>query len=198
MNLACCNHYRNVLSEGDLFLISFVYAVLCIVGQLCLTLCDPLECSPPGSSVHGYSPMRSQEYWSGLPCPPPGDLPNPGIKFRSPSLQEESLPSEPPGKPMKTGMGSLSLPQRIFLTQGLNWCLLHCRQIIYPLSYQGRPSHLSIFINWNSFMIIHSPPFAYFLFYILIIFISVHSYLFCSLGNSPTLSFIYFCSNCSF
>ena len=41
-----------------------------------------------------------QEYWSGLPCPPPGDLPNPGIKHRSPALQVDSLPSEPPGKPI--------------------------------------------------------------------------------------------------
>jgi len=39
-----------------------------------------------------------QEYWSGLPCPPPRDLPNPGIKFRSPALQADSLPSEPPDK----------------------------------------------------------------------------------------------------
>ena len=40
-----------------------------------------------------------QEYWSGLPFPSPGDLPNPGIKPRSPALQADSLPSEPPGKP---------------------------------------------------------------------------------------------------
>ena len=38
------------------------------------------------------------EYWSGLPRPPPGDLPNPGMEPRSPSLQVDSLPSEPPGK----------------------------------------------------------------------------------------------------
>ena len=38
-----------------------------------------------------------QEYWSGLPCPPPGDLPDPGIEPRSPALQADSLPSEPPG-----------------------------------------------------------------------------------------------------
>ena len=38
-----------------------------------------------------------QEYWSGLPFPSPGDLPNPGIKLRSPALQADSLPSEPPG-----------------------------------------------------------------------------------------------------
>ena len=41
-----------------------------------------------------------QEYWSGLPCPPPGDLPNPGIEPRSPALQVDSLPIEPPGKPL--------------------------------------------------------------------------------------------------
>ena len=40
-----------------------------------------------------------QEYWSGLPCLPLGDLPNPGIKPRSPALQADYLPSEPPGKP---------------------------------------------------------------------------------------------------
>ena len=41
-----------------------------------------------------------QEYWSGLPCPPPGDLPNPGIQPRSPTLQADSLSSEPSGKPL--------------------------------------------------------------------------------------------------
>ena len=45
------------------------------------TLCGPMDCSPPGSSVHGFS---RQEYWSGVPCPPPGDLPHPGIKPEAP------------------------------------------------------------------------------------------------------------------
>ena len=40
-----------------------------------------------------------QEYWSGLPFPSPGDLPDPGIEPRSPALQADTLPSEPPGKP---------------------------------------------------------------------------------------------------
>ena len=64
------------------------------VAQSCPTLCDPMDCSPPGSSVHG---ILQQEYWSGLPFPSPGDLPNPGIKPRSPALQADTLPSEPPG-----------------------------------------------------------------------------------------------------
>ena len=40
-----------------------------------------------------------QEYWSGLPFPSPGDLPNPGIEPGSPAFQADALPSEPPGKP---------------------------------------------------------------------------------------------------
>ena len=43
--------------------------------------------------------FSKQEYWSGLPLPSPGDLPNPGTKAGSPTLQADSLPSEPPGKP---------------------------------------------------------------------------------------------------
>ena len=43
--------------------------------QLCLTLCDPMDCSPPGSSVHGIL-QASILKW--LPCPPPGALPNQG------------------------------------------------------------------------------------------------------------------------
>ena len=80
-----------------------------------------------------------QEYWNGLPCPPPGDLPNLGIKPRFPTLKVDSLPSEPPGKLINTGVGSLSLLQGIFLTQGSNPGLLHCGQILYLLSYQGSP-----------------------------------------------------------
>ena len=45
-----------------------------------------------------------QEYWSGLPFPSPGDLPNPGIEPRSPALRADALPSEPPGKPNKLKM----------------------------------------------------------------------------------------------
>ena len=65
------------------------------------------------------------EYWSVWPFPSPGDLPNPGIEPRSPTLQADSLPAEPPGRPESTGMGSLSLLQGIFPTQELNQGLLH-------------------------------------------------------------------------
>ena len=72
-----------------------------------------------------------------MPFPSPGDLPNPGIEPRSPALQVDSLPAEPPGKPKNSGVCSLSLLQGIFPTQELNLCLLLCRQILNQLSYQG-------------------------------------------------------------
>ena len=67
------------------------------------------------------------------------DPPDPGIKPRSPTLQVDSLPSEPPGKLQNTGVGSLSLLQGIFSIQELNQDLLHFRLILYQLSYQGSP-----------------------------------------------------------
>ena len=60
------------------------------------------------------------EYWSVQPFRSPRDLLNPGIKPRSPKLQEDSVPAEKPGKPKNTGVGSLSLLQRIFPTQESN------------------------------------------------------------------------------
>ena len=47
-----------------------------MLAQSWLTLCDPMDCSPPGPVSMGFS---RPEYWSGLPCPPPGDLPNPEV-----------------------------------------------------------------------------------------------------------------------
>ena len=70
---------------------------MCVLAtQSCPTICNPLDCSPPGSSVHGIL----QEYWSGLPFSSPGDLAHPGIKPRSLALQADSLLSEPPGMPL--------------------------------------------------------------------------------------------------
>ena len=65
--------------------------------QLCPTLCDPMGCSPPCSSVLG---ILQQEYWSGLPFPSPGDLADQEIKSGSPAFQADSLLSEPKRKPI--------------------------------------------------------------------------------------------------
>ena len=70
---------------------------MCLIAQLCLALCDPMDCSPPGSCVHEDSPGKN------------------------------------------TGVGCHTLLQGIFLTQGSNPGLLHCRQILYCLGHQGSP-----------------------------------------------------------
>ena len=63
---------------------------------------------------------------------------------RSPALQADSLPAEPQGKSKNTGIGRLSLLQLIFLTQESNQGLLHCRWILYQLSYEGSPEEQEI------------------------------------------------------
>ena len=71
----------------------------CLVLALATGDFDLLDCSPPGSSVHGI--FFRQDYWSGLPVPSSGDLPDPGIEPispASPELQTDSLPAEPSGE----------------------------------------------------------------------------------------------------
>ena len=66
-----------------------------------------------------------------------GTFPTQGLNPVSPTLQVDSLPAEPHGKPKNTGVGSLPLLQQIFRMQDSNWGLLHSRKILYQLSYQG-------------------------------------------------------------
>ena len=83
-----------------------------------------MDYSPPGSSCP-WGFVR-QEYWSGLPCPSPGNLPKPGIEPRSPAPQADSLLSEPPGKP-----GSLLLHIEYLIVTGHNirfW--KHCMVVL--------------------------------------------------------------------
>ena len=67
------------------------------VSPSCVTLCDPMDYCLPGSS--------RQECENRLPFPSPGGLPDPGIEPRSPTLQADFLPAEPPGQPKNTGAG---------------------------------------------------------------------------------------------
>ena len=64
-----------------------------------LTLCSPMDCNPPGSSVHGIIQARILE-WVAFPSP------DSRIKPTPPALQADSLPSEPPGKPHKINLGT--------------------------------------------------------------------------------------------
>ena len=70
-----------------------------LVTQLCPTLCNPVDCSLPASSVHGILQARILEW---VATPSPEDLPNPGIELGSPALQVDCLPAELPGKPSFT------------------------------------------------------------------------------------------------
>ena len=77
-------------SELPRFLILFC---CCLVAKSCPSLLQPMDYSLPGSFVHGIS---QQEYWSGLPFSPPGDLPGPGIEPVSPTLAGRFFTAKPP------------------------------------------------------------------------------------------------------
>ena len=81
-----------------------------------------------------------QEYWSGLPYLSPGDLSNPGIEPRFPTLQADSLLSEPPESPRILEWVAFPF-SREHPDPGIKQGLLHCRQILYQLSYQGSPKN---------------------------------------------------------
>ena len=87
------------------------------VAQLCPTLCDLMDYSLPGSSVHGTLQSRILK-WVAIPFSSRSS--QPGDQTQVSPLQVNSLLLEPPGKPKNTGVGSLSLLQQIFSTQGLN------------------------------------------------------------------------------
>ena len=116
--------------------------MLCLVAQWCLTLCSPVDCSLLDSSVHGDCPGKNTG--AGFHALFQGNLPNPGIELRSPTLRADSLPTEPQGKPKNAGVGNLYLLQWIFPTQELNQGLLRCRRILYQLNYQGSPGDMLI------------------------------------------------------
>ena len=88
----------------------------CLIAQPCPSLCDPIDCGPPGSSVHR---VTLQEYWSELLFPSPGALPNPGIRPVSPAPAGGFFTTEPPGKPAqlhsKTGRLWSTSSQSLYL-----------------------------------------------------------------------------------
>ena len=154
-----------------------LWKTLCVwcmlVTQPCLTLCDPSDCSPLGSSIHGFL----QATWAGCYFLLQGMFPtqgsNPGLahckqiniwatreaqktvcesechSVMSDSLQPHGLYSPWNSPSQNTGVGSLSLLQGISLTQGSNTGLPHCRRILYQLSHKGSPEN-SLKLNKNS------------------------------------------------
>ena len=91
---------------GCIFIYCYLVCV-CSVTKSCLTLCNPVDCSLPGSM--GFS---HQEYCSGLPCPPPGDLPDPGVEtvsHGSPALAGRFFTTRLPGRPMLLSFNLVNL-----------------------------------------------------------------------------------------
>ena len=92
-------HWTMELGEASLsfkrwfWRLIWIYCCCCLVAKLYPTLCDPMEYSLPGSSVHGHS---RQKCWSGLPFSSLGDLPDLGIKPLSPALAGRFFATEPP------------------------------------------------------------------------------------------------------
>ena len=122
--------------SGFFFLLCFLFSFIISgktgvkvkvkVAQLCLTLCNPMD-----YKVQGIFQARMPEC---IAVPFSRDLPNPGIKPRSPTLQVEFSPAEPQGKSKNTGVGSLSLLQQIFPTQESNQGLVVLNSLNFCLS----------------------------------------------------------------
>ena len=127
-----CNRFLCYTSKTD----TSLYINSAKSRQSCPTLCDPMDCSPHQTSL--FKAFSRQEYWSGLPCPSPGDLPNPGIEHVSPALQTDALPSEPLGKPQVQLLGQEDTLKKGMAThpgysclknstdRGAWWTTVHC------------------------------------------------------------------------
>ena len=107
-----------------------------LVTQSCPTLCDPMACILPGSCVHGLFQARILE-WVAIFFSRVSSQPRDRTQVSC--IAGGFLPAELQGKPKNTGVGSLYLLQQIFPIQELNQSLLHCRRILYQLSYKGSP-----------------------------------------------------------
>ena len=100
-----------------------IHSVKVLVAQLYPTLCDPMDCSSPGSSAHGILQARMLE-WVAISFS--GDLSNPRIAPGSPALQGDSLPSEPPGKPnIESGTQSKSVSLFLYCLRRFDHQQLH-------------------------------------------------------------------------
>ena len=105
-----------------------------LVTQSCLTLYDPVDCSPPGNSVHGILQARILE-WVAIPFS--RELPDQGIKPRSPAMRADSLPSEPPGKCFELAVSNIG------------WRLLNWNDILC----KGSALSKSYFLLWKRYVV---------------------------------------------
>ena len=130
LHVKICSVDRHKLSTSVLRSVLNRWCVcvcVCVQLQLRLTLCDPMDCSLPGFSMR----FSRQEYYSGWPCPPPGDILNPGIEPMSPvspALQADSLPLSHWGNPNRWYLPHIRTPLRLSSSalrcEDLRCCLL--------------------------------------------------------------------------
>ena len=107
-----------------------ICAVLGLVAQSCLTFCDPMDCTRQAPLSMGILQARIL-VWVAMLSPRGSSQPRDRTQVSC--IEADSLPSEPPGNPKNTEVGSQSVLQGNFSTQGSNWGLLHCRWILYHL-----------------------------------------------------------------
>ena len=96
------------------------------------------------------------EHWSRQLFPSPGYLSNPRTEPRAPALQADSFPAEPWGKAKNTGVGSLCLLQRTFLTQESNQSLLHCRRLFTNWAIREALTNANYHYNYNLIAILRT------------------------------------------
>ena len=116
---------------------------VCASGlQLCLTLCNPMDCCRQAPLSLGSS---WQEHWSGLPGPPPGELPHPGTEPESPAapaLQTDSLPWAT-GEAQKSGISMKSLKNKVGRLNLAHFCIYYKAMVTKAVWYQYRKKNVS-------------------------------------------------------
>ena len=141
------------------------WKVKALVSQSCPTLCDPMDYSPSGSSIHGILQARILE-WVAIFFPR-GGLPNSGIEPRSPALQADSLPSEPPYE----GVVNDSAPQSKIVVrikrcdvESLSTALAHNKYSVSFYCYHGcisdvinRLQSFHLLLIWYGFKSLYQP-----------------------------------------
>ena len=122
MALVSTNRWVKQNNNLSLYYTYFLFTWLIIGCVVCLVVSDSLWlfAFPRLLCPWGFS---RQEYWSGFPGPPPGNLPSLGTELRSPALQADSLPSEPPEKPCNIGR-TFTTYLYIYLTFYFYFCLI--------------------------------------------------------------------------
>ena len=95
-----------------------VYIYMCVCVCVCVSSCSVVSDSATSQTVVHQAPLSMgfprREYWSGLPCPPPGDLPDPGIEPASPALEGGFFTTEPPGEALTPSLLPQNLQKKVW------------------------------------------------------------------------------------